>query len=96
MRCRPGIATNSDFSTAPDQRRIAPLSLLPPRVAHVAGYLWFPYVLSFPVQVLTGTVTTTAQYVRGFAGQLIWLAIWLMLYLLVWTRGRRHYGAVGG
>ena len=35
--------------------RIAPLSLLPPRVAHVAEYLWFPYVLSFPVQVLTGT-----------------------------------------
>jgi ABC-2 type transport system permease protein len=76
--------------------RIAPLSLLPPRVAHVAEYLWFPYVLSFPVQVLTGTVTTAAQYARGFAGQLIWLAIWLMLYLLVWSRGRKHYGAVGG
>lgn len=76
--------------------RIAPLSLLPPRVAHVANYLWFPYVLSFPVQVLTGTITTTAQYARGFAGQLIWLTIWLLLYLLVWSRGRRHYGAVGG
>jgi ABC-2 type transport system permease protein len=76
--------------------RIAPLSLLPPRVAHVAEYLWFPYVLSFPVQVLTGTVTTAAQYARGFAGQVIWLAIWLMLYLLVWSRGRKHYGAVGG
>ena len=76
--------------------RIAPLSLLPPRVAHVAAYLWFPYVLSFPVEILTGAVTTSEQYVRGFAGQAIWLSVWLMLYLVVWTRGRRHYGAVGG
>ncbi|MBA2685539.1 MAG: ABC-2 family transporter protein [Gemmatimonadaceae bacterium] len=76
--------------------RIAPLSLLPPRVVHVAQYLWFPYVLSFPVEILTGAVTTWQQYARGYAGQLVWLAIWLLLYLLVWTRGRRHYGAVGG
>lgn len=76
--------------------RIAPLSLLPPGVVHVAQYLWFPYVLSFPVEVLTGSVTTVADYARGFAGQLAWLAIWTLLYLLVWTRGRRRYGAVGG
>ena len=76
--------------------RIAPLSLLPPHMARVAEYLWFPYVLSFPVEILTGSVTTGRQYARGFAGQVIWLAIWLLLYLLVWTRGRRHYGAVGG
>jgi ABC-2 type transport system permease protein len=76
--------------------RIAPLSLLPPKVVLVAEYLWFPYVLSFPVEVLTGAVTSSAQYLRGFAGQVIWLSIWLMLYLIVWTRGRRHYGAVGG
>jgi ABC-2 type transport system permease protein len=76
--------------------RIAPLSLLPPQVARVAEYLWFPYVLSFPVEILTGAVTTGRQYARGFAGQASWLAIWLLLYLLVWTRGRRRYGAVGG
>jgi ABC-2 type transport system permease protein len=76
--------------------RIAPLSLLPPGVVDVAQYLWFPYMLSFPVEVLTGSVTTVAQYARGFAGQIVWLAIWMLLYLLVWKRGRRRYGAVGG
>ncbi|MBK5187282.1 MAG: ABC-2 family transporter protein [Gemmatimonadaceae bacterium] len=76
--------------------RIAPLSLLPPQVTRVSEFLWFPYVLSFPVELLTGSVTTMQQYVRGFAGQIIWLTIWLLLYLLVWRRGRRHYGAVGG
>lgn len=76
--------------------RIAPLSLLPPGVVDVSHYLWFPYVLSFPVEVLTGTVTTAGDYARGFAGQIVWLAIWMSLYLLVWNRGRRRYGAVGG
>lgn len=76
--------------------RIAPLSLLPPRVAHVAEYLWFPYVVSFPVEILTGAVTTVSEYARGFAWQIVWLVIWLLLYMLVWSRGRRHYGAVGG
>lgn len=76
--------------------RIAPLSLLPPGVVHVAQYLWFPYVLSFPVEVLTGSVNTTAEYARGFGGQIAWLAVWMSFYLLVWTRGRRRYGAVGG
>ena len=76
--------------------RIAPLSLLPPGVVHVARYLWFPYVLSFPVEVLTGSVTTAAEYWRGFGGQLAWLVVWAALYLIVWMRGRRRYGAVGG
>ena len=76
--------------------RIAPLSLLPPGVVSVAQYFWFPYVLSFPVEVLTGSVMSTAQYARGFAAQIVWLAIWMALYLLVWKRGRRRYGAVGG
>ncbi len=76
--------------------RIAPLALLPPSVVRVAEWLWFPYVLSFPVEVLTGSVTTWAAYVNGFAGQIIWLVVWFTIYRFVWVRGRRRYGAVGG
>lgn len=76
--------------------RIAPLALLPPAVAGVAAFLWFPYMLAFPVDVLTGAVATRAELVRGFAGQLTWLAIWFGAYRLAWTRGIRRYGAVGG
>ncbi len=76
--------------------RLAPLALLPPAVASVAGVLWFPYVLSFPVEVLTGGVVTPQQYVRGFLGQVCWLAVWWAAYRVVWRRGIRHYGAVGG
>ena len=76
--------------------RIAPLALLPPTIASIAGFLWFPYVLAFPVEVLTGSVTTQAAYLRGFAGQILWLAAWWVAYRVVWRRGIKHYGAVVG
>lgn len=76
--------------------RIAPLSLLPPAVASVAGVLWFPYMIAFPVEILTGTLTDTGAILRGFGWQLFWLAAWAVAYHFVWTRGRRRYGAVGG
>ena len=76
--------------------RIAPLSLLPPTIVAIAGLLWFPYILAFPVDVLTGTVSTPDAYRRGFAWQLFWLITWWVIYRLIWRRGLRHYGAVGG
>jgi ABC-2 type transport system permease protein len=76
--------------------RIAPLSLLPPAVASVAGVLWFPYMIAFPVEILTGTLTDPDAILRGFGWQLFWLAAWAVAYHFVWTRGRRRYGAVGG
>lgn len=76
--------------------RIAPLALLPPAVAGVAGYLWFPYMLAFPVDLLTGAVTTPAAVLRGFAAQAVWLALWFLAYRVAWSRGTRRYGAVGG
>jgi len=76
--------------------RIAPLSLLPPAVAGVSGVLWFRYMLSFPVDLLTGAVHGRDALQRGFAGQVVWLVIWFLAYRLAWSRGIRRYGAVGG
>ncbi len=76
--------------------RIAPLALLPPAVVGVARYLWFPYTLAFPVDVLTGAAAAPAQLARGFAGQGVWLLLWYLAYRLAWSRGTRRYGAVGG
>ncbi|HEX9106217.1 MAG TPA: ABC-2 family transporter protein [Longimicrobiales bacterium] len=75
--------------------RVAPLSLLPRAVASVANVLWFPYMLAFPVGLLTGAVPEAA-ILPGFAMQVGWAAAWVGLYSLVWSRGLRHYGAVGG
>jgi ABC-2 type transport system permease protein len=78
--------------------QIAPLDLLPHRVAAVANLLWFPYAIAFPVALLTGfgPDTSPAGIVRGFAGQIVWLVLWWLAYRIVWRRGVVHYGAVGG
>jgi ABC-2 type transport system permease protein len=76
--------------------RIAPLSLLPPAVANVAGVLWFRAMLAFPVDLLTGSVHGLDAVLRGFASQIVWLALWMGAYRLAWSRGVRRYGAVGG
>ena len=75
--------------------RLAPLALLPPAVARVAGFLWFPYMLAFPVDLLTGAVHGAAL-VQGFVGQVVWLGVWIAGYRLAWSRGIKRYGAVGG
>jgi len=75
--------------------RVAPLSLLPPAVARLANVLWFPYMLAFPVGLLTGGVPGSA-ILPGFAMQLAWAAAWVGIYLLIWNRGLKRYGAVGG
>ncbi|HXL11512.1 MAG TPA: hypothetical protein VN955_08950, partial [Gemmatimonadales bacterium] len=64
-------------------------------VAGAAALSWFPYMLAFPVELLTGAAQGTAV-VKGFAGQLGWLAVWIAAYHVTWTRGLRRYGAVGG
>jgi ABC-2 type transport system permease protein len=76
--------------------RIAPLPLLPPAVASVAGVLWFRSMLAFPVDLLTGTVHGVDAVLRGFGTQLVWLAFWAVACRVAWTRGLRRYGAVGG
>ena len=64
-------------------------------MARVAVFSWFPYILAFPVDLLTGAVHGAAV-VRGFVGQIVWLAVWIGAYRFAWTRGLRKYGAVGG
>jgi ABC-2 type transport system permease protein len=76
--------------------RIAPLALLPPAVASVANVLWFAYMIAFPVEILTGALHTRDAYLRGFAGQLVWLTAWWLIYRFAWNRGIARYGAVGG
>jgi len=76
--------------------RIAPLAILPPAAATVASVLWFRSMLAFPVEVLTGVVNTPREYLWGLGGQLLWLALWILAYRMVWRRGTRRYEGVGG
>jgi ABC-2 type transport system permease protein len=74
---------------------VAPLALLPPALQSLAIVLPFRYMVSFPVEVLTGQVSGAGLAV-GFASQGAWLALALCLYAGLWRAGLRHYSAVGG
>jgi len=76
--------------------RVAPLELLPPQVEAVAQWLWFPYMIAFPAEVLTGRISAPGGFWGGLGMQLAWLAAWWALYRVLWTLGLKRYAAVGG
>jgi ABC-2 type transport system permease protein len=61
----------------------------------VARVLPFWYMVGFPVEALTGRLSS-AQLWSGFAVQAGWLALALLLSRLVWVQGTKRYTAVGG
>jgi ABC-2 type transport system permease protein len=75
--------------------QVAPTPLLPGALRGLANVLPFRYMVGFPVEVLTGQVSGSAL-LTGFAVQLGWLLIALLLYRGLWRAGLRRYAAIGG
>jgi len=74
--------------------QVAPLLLLPAPLLVAALILPFGYMLGVPTEILRGGVdVTTALLMIG--GQVVWLAIGIVLYRVVWNAGLRQYSAVG-
>ena len=74
---------------------VAPVSLLPDLLQKAATVLPFRYMLGFPVEILSGTLSWS-EIALGFAAQGGWLAISATLVAVVWRRGVAGYQAVGG
>jgi ABC-2 type transport system permease protein len=75
--------------------RIAPYALLPEWVQlskHVTPFYWY---LGFPVDVITGRVAGD-QLWSGLLMQALWAVLMVVLYQVLWKKGLRKYGAVGG
>jgi ABC-2 type transport system permease protein len=75
--------------------QVAPVALLPGVLQSAAKILPFRYMVSFPVEVLTGQAAGAAL-LKGFALQAGWLALAVALYAVIWRAGLRRYAAVGG
>lgn len=74
--------------------QVAPLLLLPFPLLVAALVLPFGYMLGVPTEILRGGVEIgTAALLIG--GQVVWLAIGIVLYRIVWSAGLRQYSAVG-
>jgi ABC-2 type transport system permease protein len=75
--------------------QVAPVALLPGLLRRVAVWLPFRYMLGYPVEVLTGQLNSQALR-QGFALQVGWLAVALLLFAALWRAGVKRYAAVGG
>ncbi len=73
---------------------IAPLDLFPPPVTAVAHWLPFRFMLSFPVEIVSGRLTATDLAV-GVATMLFWVGLIFVIYRWVWRRGIRQFSAFG-
>lgn len=73
---------------------IFPLDILPKTLFLVAKALPFYYFLYFPLGVYLGKITGW-ELVYGFAGALLWVAVFWWGARLLWRRGLRVYTAEG-
>jgi ABC-2 type transport system permease protein len=75
--------------------QVAPVALLPGALQTLAEILPFRYMVSFPVEILTGQVDAP-RLAWGFGVQAGWLALAGGLTAVLWRFGLRRYAAVGG
>ena len=74
--------------------RLIPLALFPPWLMGAVEAQPFRYMLSFPLEILTGSLDA-AGIARGFAWQIGWALALYVLYRVQWRYGLRAYSAVG-
>lgn len=74
---------------------VAPVPVLPAALQTFARVLPFRYMVGFPVELLVYSYSPT-EILYGFAWQIGWLAIALMLTRILWKQGLRNYTAIGG
>lgn len=74
---------------------VAPLELMPEWLRTLAVALPFRTTLGFPVELLAGRLGP-GDTVVGFGVGLVWVALFTVLYVVVWHRGVQRYQAVAG
>lgn len=73
---------------------IAPLALLPGWLGAIAKWSPFRGMGSYPVELAMGRVAP-GEIALGFALQIAWLAVGIVVFRAVWAAGIRQYSAVG-
>jgi len=72
-----------------------PLDILPAQISRLLFYTPFPYQMYFPVSIYMGRISGIALF-QGFLMQIGWVLVAYVVARLMWLRGIRKYGAVGG
>jgi ABC-2 type transport system permease protein len=74
--------------------QIAPLALMPPALAALSYALPFGYMLWAPSEILRGGLSLD-QTLLVMLGQILWLLVSWLAYVVVWRFGLRQFSAVG-
>jgi ABC-2 type transport system permease protein len=74
---------------------IFPLEIFGPFWRNIFLWLPFPYAVYFPIQVITGRLTTDA-ILRGLLVQVLWVLLLGVLVIQLWNRATRRLVTVGG
>lgn len=72
-----------------------PLALLPGWVQSALVATPFPYIIDFPVRVLAEGVPA-GELLRGYAMQVVWIVLIVIVHRLLWREGLKRFAAVGG
>lgn len=73
---------------------VAPLDLFPSQVQSIANYLPFRYMLSFPVEIVSGRLSPN-DLVQGIASMIFWVLVTFGVYRWLWRKGIRQFSAYG-
>jgi ABC-2 type transport system permease protein len=74
--------------------QFAPLTLYPYPIQVVAYILPFRWLLTYPIDLISGRLTLSGA-LTGLGAQSIWLIISFILLRIVWRAGTKIYAAVG-
>lgn len=75
--------------------QVVPTTLLPDIIRNTSFVLPYRYMLGFPIEILLGKLSYT-QMVFGMSIQFSWVLIVVLLNIVVWKNGIKHYSSIGG
>ncbi len=73
----------------------APVMLFPARIRPLGEVLPFQSMLGFPAAIASSGLSAM-EILAGYGWQLLWIAVFVLLVVLVWRSGLRRYTAIGG
>jgi ABC-2 type transport system permease protein len=71
-----------------------PLSFFPDTAIELLSFTPFPYLISFPIQILL-TEVSLSSYLGSMLALIIWGVIFSFASILVWKKGKYKYTGVG-
>ena len=74
---------------------LVPVALFPEWLRWIPPHLPFVYQLGFPVDLMTGALSTS-EALRQLGIQWLWVVGMVVVAAVLWRRGLRRYGAFGG